>query len=159
MERYIDESFSSLFEATENELQAKRKRSVKKLVDKKREYDKQKKTTNKKKKNKNEITLDVLENYVTNLVKSSEYDVKIGRLLKEVVELKYKYIESENDSYNQQLKDLLSSLGDVDSEFEVESLESVDLLNIDITNDIDNTNNQFESEIVELKSPVKNDVR
>lgn len=108
-------SFVDLNGAVSKALEEKRNNDARKRVKKKQEYEASKR--NKTEKKPEGLTIEDLEKHIQKTIKSEGFDVKMGLLYKQVLELKLKYLVVEDTTENEQLKQLLSSLGDADKEF------------------------------------------
>lgn len=92
--------FTDLVTATAERLEQKKRRAKERRIKLKREQDELMRLANRADEEMTELTVDSVEKYLINLARNSGLDVKVGRVLKEFLELKLKYesLNSEDDA-------------------------------------------------------------
>lgn len=92
--------FTDLVTATAERMEQKKRRAKERRIKLKREQDELMRLANRADEEMTELTVDSVEKYLINLARNSGLDVKVGRVLKEFLELKLKYesLNSEDDA-------------------------------------------------------------
>ncbi len=92
--------FTDLVTATAERIEQKKRRAKERRIKLKREQDELMRLANRADEEMTELTVDSVEKYLINLARNSGLDVKVGRVLKEFLELKLKYesLNSEDDA-------------------------------------------------------------
>lgn len=92
--------FTDLVTATAERMEQKKRRAKERRIKLKRKQDELMRLANRADEEMTELTVDSVEKYLINLARNNGLDVKVGRVLKEFLELKLKYesLNSEDDA-------------------------------------------------------------
>lgn len=158
MDEFKGIDFTDLVAATAERMEQKKRRAKERRIKLKREQDEQMRLANRADEEMTELTVDSVEKYLINLARNSGLDVKVGRVLKEFLELKLKYesLNSEDDA--EALENLVAQINESNishletpqtpEEFDMEDMEDMEFEDVDGNQ----TSQKFESKKPESKN-------